>query len=304
MCAFLHWKTRCNTYFMAKNSDKTILVTGATGRQGGAAVRHLREKGLSVRALTRDPSKPEARALVGRGTEVARGDLDDLVSIVRALEGVDGVFSVQGHSEGGVDAEVRQGILLADAAKRARIGHFVYSSVACADRNTGIPHFESKNRIEQHVRNTGLRYTIFRPVFFMENWLGMRAQIQEGELALPIRPETTLQMIAVDDIGAFAALAFAKRGHWEGRVVEIAGDELSMADLAAAFGRMLGREVRYRQADWSEFEQRAGHDMTVMWRFFESAGFKVDIPALRQELPNMMTFERWLHSTWTKHLTA
>ena len=290
--------------FMARNSGKTILVTGATGHQGGAALRHLRDKGLFVRALTRDPSKPEARALVGRGTEVVRGDLNDAASITRALEGVDGLYSVQSHGEGGVEAEVRQGVQVADAAKRSRIGHFVYSSVAAADRNSGIPHFESKNRIEQHLRNTGLRYTIFRPVFFMENWFGMRAQIQEGTLSLPLRPETRLQMIAVDDIGAFVTLAFTKPGHWEGRTVEIAGDELAMNELAAAFGRMQGHEVRYQQVPWDEFEERAGQDMTSMWRFFESGGFQIDIPTLRQELPNMMAFERWLHSKWTRHLTA
>jgi uncharacterized protein YbjT (DUF2867 family) len=289
---------------MAKKSGKTILVTGATGHQGGAVLRHLREKGFSVRALTRDPNKPEARALVGHGTEVVRGDLNDPASLSRAIEGADGVFSVQGHSEGGVEAEIRQGIQVADAAKRTRVSHFVYSSVAAADRNTGIPHFESKFKIEQHVRNTGLHYTVFRPAFFMDNWLGMREQIQQGALSLPLRPETTLQMIAVDDIGAFVTLAFTKPGHWDGRAVELAGDELPMSDLAAAFGRMLGRDVCYQQVGWDEFEQRSGADVTAMWRFFESTGFQVDIPTLRQELPNMMTFERWLQSKWTRHLTA
>lgn len=289
---------------MAKKSGKTILVTGATGRQGGAALRHLREKGFSVRALTRDPDRPEARALVGRGTEVVRGDLNDPASITRALEGVDGVYSVQGHAEGGIEAEIRQGMHVADAAKRDRISHFVYSSVASADKHTGIPHFESKYRIEQHLRTTGLHYTIFRPVFFMENWLGMRDQVRQGVLWLPLAPEKKLQMIAVDDIGAFVSLAFLHPGHWDGRAVELAGDELAMGDLAAAFSRMTGREVRYEQAGWQEFEQRLGHDMAAMWRFFDAGGFTVDIPSLRQELPSLMPFERWLQSHWTKHLTA
>lgn len=289
---------------MAKNVGKTVLVACATGKQGGAVLRHLREKGFSVRALTRDPAKPQARNLVGRGTEVVRGDMENSDSLARAIEGVDGVFSVQTAAEAGVEAEVREGINLADAAKRARLSHFVYSSVASADRNTGIPHFESKNRIEQHIRNTGLRYTIFRPVFFMENWLGMRDQIRGGVLSLPLTPETRLQMIAVDDIGAFVALAFTRPGHWEGRTVELAGDELSLEEVAASFARMLGREVRYEQMPWEDFEQRAGSEMTTMWRFFQNVGYSVDIPVLRQELPNLMTFERWLHTAWAKHLTA
>lgn len=289
---------------MPKKPGKTILVTGATGKQGGAALRHLREKGFSVTALTRDPNKPEARALVGRGTEVVRGDLNDPASIGRAMEGADGVYSVQSHREGGVEAEIRQGMQVVDAAKRARIGQLVYSSVAAADRNTGIPFFESKYRIEQHIRTSGLHYTIFRPVFFMENWLGMRTQIEGGVLSLPLPPEKKLQQIAVDDIGAFVALAFTHPGHWEGRAVELAGDELSMSDVAAALGRTTGRDVRYQQMSWEEFEQRSGPDYTAMWKFFDSGGFGVDIPSLRQELPNMMTFERWMRSNWTKHLTA
>lgn len=287
---------------MAKNTGKTVLVTGATGRQGGAALRHLRERGFPVRALTRTPDKPEARSLAGQGTEVARGDFNDPTSLARAMEDVHGVYSVQ--PSGGVETEIQHGLQVADAAKRVRIAHFVYSSVAAADKNTGIPHFESKNRIEQHLRTTGLHHTILRPVFFMENWLTMRSAIAQGALSLPLSPETRLQMIAVDDIGAFVAMAFTRPGHWDGRAAELAGDEFSMAEVAAAFGRMEGREVRYQQMPWEEFEQRAGREMALMWRFFENGGFHVDIPALRRELPNMMTFDRWLQAKWAKHLTA
>src|SRR5689334_15743749 len=134
---------------MAKKSAKTILVTGASGKQGGAVLRRLREKGFSVRALTRDPAKAESRALVGQGTEVVRADLEDPGSLTRALDGVDGVFSVQALQNQNVEAEVRQGINLLDAAKRSRISLFVYSSVVSADKNTGIPHFDSKFRIEE-----------------------------------------------------------------------------------------------------------------------------------------------------------
>ncbi len=289
---------------MAKKTQKTILVTGATGRQGGAVLRSLQQKGFAVRALTRDPERPQARALVGHGTEVVRGDLSDPASLTRALDGVSGVFSVQSRSEEGVDGEVRQGIALADAAQRSRISHLVYSSVASADQHTGIPHFESKFRIEEHVRGTGLRYTILRPVYFMENWLGMRDPIEGGVLAQPLSPETRLQMIAVDDIGAVAAMAFEKPGHWQGRAVELAGDELSMTELAQAFSRMTGREVRYQQIPWDQFEQKAGPEYTAMFRWFEQIGYHVDISALRQEYANLTGFERWLQSKWAKRLTA
>src|SRR6266511_2913316 len=129
---------------MPKNSNRLILVTGATGHQGGAVLKHLRKKGFPVRILTRDPDKPEARKLVGSGTEVVRGDLNDQGTLTRALEGVYGVYSVQAANFGDIENEVRQGINLADAAARSRINHLVYSSVASAHKNTGIPHFDSK----------------------------------------------------------------------------------------------------------------------------------------------------------------
>lgn len=288
---------------MAKSNDRVILVTGATGHQGGAVLRKLRERGFPVRALTRDPNQEKARALVGHGTEVVRGDLHDPASLTRALDGVYGVFAVQASS-GGPENEMRQGIALADAAQRSRISHFVYSSVGSADRHTGIPHFESKFRIEEHIRATGMRYTILRPVFFMENWLGMRQPLEQGTLALPLSPDTRLQMIAVDDIGAFAAMPFEKPGHWQGRAVDLAGDELSMTELAERFSRTSGREVRYQQVPWEEWEKRQGKEMTTMWRWFEDVGYSVDISALRQEHPALMGFERWLSLHWTRRQTA
>lgn len=288
---------------MAKGNDRVILVTGATGHQGGAALRKLRERGFPVRALTRNPDDEKARSLVGHGTEAVRGDLDDPASLTRALDGVYGVYSVQASSAG-PEVEIRQGTALADAAKRSRISHFVYSSVGSADRRTGIPHFDSKFRIEEHIRGTGMRHTIFRPVFFMENWLGMREPIEQGQLALPLSPETRLQMIAVDDIGAFVAMAFEKPGHWQGRAVDIAGDELSMTEVAERFGRIIGREVAYRQVPWEEWEKRAGEEMTKMWRWFEDVGYNVDISALRQEYPALMGFDRWLSLHWTQRRAA
>jgi uncharacterized protein YbjT (DUF2867 family) len=289
---------------MAKKVKKsTIVVIGATGRQGGATLRHLQEKGLAVRAITRDPEKPAARTLVGHGTEVIRGDLNDQAFLTRALDGADGVYSVQ-SLENGVEAEIRQGINLADAAKGSGINLLVYNSVAGADQKTGIPHFESKFKIEEHIRGTGARYTILRPVFFMENWLGMRDQIEQGTLAMPLNPETRLQMIAVDDIGEFAALAFQRPGHWQGRAVELAGDELSMTELAQVFSRMSGRDVRYLQVPWDQFEKRAGRDVTLMFRWLQDVGFHVDIGSVRAEHTNLMSFDRWLNAKWSKWATA
>lgn len=287
---------------MAKH-EKLILVAGATGKQGGAALRHLRAKGFAVRAITRDPDQPQARALAGPGVEIVKGDLDDVASITRALDGVYGVYSVQ-NSRAGAEAEIRQGINLVEAARRAVVDYFVYSSVGSADQQTGIPHFDSKFQIEERIRATGVPYTILRPVFFMENWLAMREAIEQGTIALPLKPETRLQMIAVDDIGEFVTMAFEHPGKWRGQAIDLAGDEHSMSETARALSGAAGREVRYQQIPWDQFEQGAGHEMTVMYRWFEAIGYHADISSLRQQHPNLLTLERWSLKHWQRAAAA
>jgi uncharacterized protein YbjT (DUF2867 family) len=202
--------------------------------------------------------------------------------------------------QGGPETEVRQGIAFAEAANRQDVGHLVYSSVAAADQNTGIPHFESKGKIEARIQQIGIPYTILRPVFFMENLFMMREGIEKGTIMLPLSPQTRLQMIAVDDIGAFVALAFEHPGHWRNRAYELAGDELSMSELAETFSRVSGREVRYQQVPWDQFEQQAGHEMTVMYRWFEDNGYNVDIAGVRKQYPRLTSFNRWLEQNWKR----
>jgi len=281
---------------MAKRSNqkRLILVTGATGKQGGAAIRQLRTKGFAVRALTRNPDRPEARALIDQtGIEVAQGDFDDRPSLLRALEDVYGVFAMQTFAEGGTDAEVRQGFALIDAAHASDISHFVYSSVGSADQNTGIPHFDSKWKIEEHLRGTGLPYTILRPVFFMENWLPMKDKINQGPLMLPLKPETILQQIAVDDIGAFAAMAFEHPGKWNGTATDLAGDELFVDQIAQTL------QTSYTQIPWEDFEKQSGPETTAMFKWFENVGYHADITDLRQKHHGLMSFERWKNTFWS-----
>src|SRR5205823_2889864 len=153
-------------------------------------------------------------------------------------------------------------------------------------------------RIEEHLRGTGMQYTILRPVFFMENWLGMRTAIEGGALTLPLDPATRLQMIAVDDIGGMVAIAFEHPGKWQGRAFEIAGDELSMTGLVQALSRAVGREVEYRQAPWGDFEAQSGPDIGSMYRWFQDVGYSADIPAVRQDYPRLTSFDRWLNVNW------
>jgi uncharacterized protein YbjT (DUF2867 family) len=277
-----------------QNAERLVLVSGSTGNQGGAVARALLERGFPVRALTRDPEKPEAQALTERGTEVVQGDLEDRTSIDQALEGVYGVFSVQNFWEVGYDREVQQGTTLAGAAKAAGVQHVVYSSVGSAYRGTGISHFDSKWEIEKHVRQNELPYTILRPVFFMQNWEMMRDQILDGTLAQPLDPDKPLQQLNVEDLGAFAAMAFENPDEWIGREVDLASDELTMPEAAEAFSLVTGREVSYYQVPWDQFREQMGEEYAVMYEWFNDVGYEADILALRSEYPELTTFEQYL----------
>ena len=279
-----------------ESMERVILVCGATGSQGGAVARRLLDRGFRVRALTRDPQKPEARALADQGAEVVQGDMEDRSSIDRVLEGAYGVFSVQNFWETGYDREVQQGKTVADAAKAAGIEHLVYSSVGSAHRQTGIAHFESKREVEEHVLGIGLPYTILRPVFFMQNWEWTREMILGGTFAQPFDPDKAFQQVAVEDVGAFAAMAFENSDRWVGREVDLAGDEQTMPEIAETFGRVIGREVEYYQVPWDQFEKQMGEEYAVMYRWFNEVGYEADIAALQQEYPELTTFERYLRS--------
>jgi uncharacterized protein YbjT (DUF2867 family) len=188
---------------------------------------------------------------------------------------------------------VRQGRNVADAAKDSGISHFVYSSVGSAHRKTGIPHFDSKARIEQHIHASGLPYTILRPVFFMENWhLFNREMILGGALASPLGPDRGLQQIAVWDVGRFAAMAFAHPEQWIGRELDIAGEELTMPQVCGVFSRVLNRAVQYVQMPWDQFRKAAGEESYSMYRWFNDVGYDADIPALRREYPWLHTLEQ------------
>lgn len=282
--------------------DRIILVSGATGRQGGAVARSLLTEGWSVRALVRDTDKPAARALMARGAELAKGDLEDRGSLDRALKDVYGVFSVQTWTESGARGEILQGRNLADAARATGVKHFIYSSVGGADRKSGVTHFESKWAIEEHIRALGIPATIFRPVFFMFNFNAPEVQssILGGILAMPLRPDRPLQMLAVEDLGEFVRLAFENPDNYTGKAIELAGDEMAMPEAAAIFSKLLGRPVRYAEQAIGEI-RRFNKDVAAMFEWFNEHGYRADIPAVRALHPGLMNLETWLKKTrWVR----
>jgi uncharacterized protein YbjT (DUF2867 family) len=287
------------------NADKTVLVTGATGRQGGAVIRHMLPKGWKLRALTFKADGAVAQRLTDQGVEVVRGNLEDPGSLERATRGVYGVYSVQDFWSVGAKREVQQGKNMADAAKKAGVKHLVYASVGGAERNSGIDHWESKWEIENYIRKLGLPATMIRPAAFMENYYIDQVEIGilKGKLVDPIRADKSYQTIASDDIGAFVALAFDRPKEFIGRELEIAGSELTNPEAAQVFSRVLGKPVKFKKLPLPIVRVVLGKEFYQMFRWFNDAGFKADIPALRRCYPeiHLYTLEEWLRAEgWHK----
>ena len=276
--------------------QKFILVTGATGQQGGAVARELLANGYRVRAMTRKPDSAPMRELVKLGAEAIQGDLDDVASLKRAAQGAWGLFAVQNTWEAGVEKEEVQGKRLAEVAKAAGVQHFVYASVGSAHRRTGIPHFENKSRVEETVRGLGFpSYTIIRPVFFMENWLSpwFKPGIAQGKLMIGLAPATVLQMIAVEDIGKYGLLAFKKHAELNGRALDIAGDEKNMPETAQILSKAAGKKIVFEAVPIEEV-RKASEDYALMLEWFDRTGYNVDIQTNAKEFGIRPTkLEEW-----------
>jgi uncharacterized protein YbjT (DUF2867 family) len=275
--------------------DRTILVTGATGHQGGAVLRHLANKGFRLRAVTRKPESDAAKKLASIGnTEVVKGDFDEPATIEKALAGVWGVFAVQNTWEAGVEKEEHQGKLMAKLAREKGVEHYVYTSVGSAHRKTGIPHFDNKFRIEETVRAAKFpSHVILRPVFFMENLLSGQF-LQGDKLVTALDPKTKLQMIAVDDIGKFGALAFEKAKELSGQEIDIAGDAVTMPEAAAAMSEALGKKIEYQPIPMAGVRQYS-EDVALMLEWFDRVGYDADIAGLQKKYGiRPRTLKEWL----------
>ena len=275
--------------------EKTILITGATGKQGGATLAHLaRRGGFKLRAMTRKPDADPAKALAKLGAEIVQGDLDDAASLERAVTGAWGVFAVENTWEAGVEREEEQGKRLAKVARDRGVQHFVYSSVGSAHKQTGIPHFDNKFRIEQTVKELRFpSYAIIRPVFFMDNLLSP-GFLNGDKLVSALKPTTKLQMIASDDIGRFAADAFARADKWKRVELDIAGDTATLREAAAALSAALGRTITYQPIPIDAVRQQSD-DVARMLEWFDAVGYSADIASLEPKWGiRPLTLAEWL----------
>jgi len=272
----------------------TVVVTGSTGKQGGAVARGLLERGHKVRAVTRDPNSSQAKSLAKAGATLVAASLEDTAAIRKALEGATSLFAMTTPFGGGTVAETRQGVAAADAAKAAGV-HLVFTSVNSANRRTGVPHFDSKYEVEKHIAKVGVRATILAPAFFMENLYYGKEQLAKGIYAVALPPTRTLAQIALADIGAVAVRVLEDAGRFTGKRFDLAGDDLTGNDVVAILSRVTGRPFAYYQVPLDVIRKGMGEDGVKMYEWFDRVGYAVDRAALRREFPDVAfhDFESW-----------
>lgn len=294
---------------MTLSINNPILVTGATGTQGGAVARALLAAGRSVRILTRNPDNPAALALTAAGAEVLRGDFGDAASVLAAMQGAAGVFSMQ-LVVAGTDNERAHGFLLVESARKAGVTQFVHTSVSAAGTHTNFPrwgtgywfekYWTDKWDIEEAVRGAGFpSWTVLKPAFIMENYLPPKAaymfpHLQQGEIATALHDNTRLQLVAADDIGKFACAAFQDPARLHGESIDLAGDAPTMPEVAAAFSRVLGKRV---VAVELTPEQAIARGLFPGWvnsqEWSNEVSYAADIPGLKRYGIPLETLEQW-----------
>jgi len=266
----------------------SVLVIGATGNQGGSVVQALLPKGYNIRTITRNPDSPKAKKLAEQGVEVLKGDFSDSDSLLKAATGMDTVYAMTTPFETSTEEETKQGIAIADVAKKAGVGHFIFGSVADADSNTGIPHFDSKYEVEKHIVSLGIPYTISAPAFFMDNHLSpfFLPALKEGKIKLAMRADKLLQQVSVKNIGAFVATLVERREKVFGKRIDIAGDEVTGEEAAAILSKASSKDIKFEGSD-PKLMLKDNEDFAKMFIWFNDVGYSADIESLRKDFPEV-----------------
>jgi len=270
---------------------ETVLVGGATGRQGSAVVTELLARGYKVRALTRKPDSAKAQALVKQGVTVLKGDYGDRGSLDVAMAGVRKVFFYSGFSRN----EYAEGINVIEAARAAEVTHLVYSSGAAAEPGHGLP--SAKMDLELAIIDSGVPYTVLRPVAFMENYAGQQRRIAQRGVVDSRPPDRMVYLIALRDIGLFVGEAFDHPDKWLNIAKNIAGDSMTMQQLVDTFGQVMGRPIGYHQLPLQEFLASLPRPLRPLFRWYDEVGYSADVGAFRDELPQLSTLEQYLRAS-------
>jgi uncharacterized protein YbjT (DUF2867 family) len=238
--------------------------------------------------VTRNVDSEAAKALTDLGAEMVVGDFTNPQSLEAAAVGADTIFAMTTPFEGGIEAETAQGITLVDAAVAAGVGHYIFTSVASADKDTGIPHFDSKYEVEKHLAKTSLSWTVIAPVYFMENLFLPQVLdgLRQGTYAAPLPADLPLQQVAVDDIGMFGAHIVENSDAFAGHRLDIAGDELTSARSAEILGKVLEKPVAHFEVPMDQI-RAFSEDFAIMYEWFISTGYTVDIEGLRSKYPDV-----------------
>ena len=272
-------------------------MTGGTGNQGGAVARNLTQQGFIVKVLTRNPTSIKSENLKKMNIEVVKGDLNNADTYREYLKNVYGIFSVQTF-ENGVEKEINQGITLATLAKEFGVKHFLYSSVFGADLNTGVAHMESKFKIENHVKQIGLPFTIIRPTSLFENFLipQVKKGILKGKLVQAINRNTVLQYIAAEDIGKAAVKIFQESERYLGKTIPLATEQLSTQEVADKFSEVLNKKIEYKKLPVLITRLFLGKNLYKMFKWMtEISSFQKEVVDLtNKEFPNPVSLKTWI----------
>jgi uncharacterized protein YbjT (DUF2867 family) len=274
-----------------------IFVTGATGNQGGAVVRSLIKNGFKVKALTRNASSPEAKVLKELNAEIIQGDLNNPESFADHLDNVSGIFSAQTFANG-TEKEIKQGIALANLAKAHDINFFLYSSVLGADLHSGVPIWESKFTIENHIRKLGLPFCILRPASFFENFQipAVKKRIINGKLGSPIDRNILQPFLSVRDIGTVAATIFQNQEKFLGKTISLIAAEMNLDEVADIFSESLGKEIKYQQLPMFLTKLIMGRNLYKMFDWINKNKGRAfwAKEKLNEELPHLMDLRQWI----------
>lgn len=271
---------------------ETILVGGATGRQGAAVVDELLQRGFAVRALTRKPDSAKAQALRERGVEIVQGDYGDPDSLLAAMAGIQRLFFYSGFSMN----EMAEGGNVIAAARESGIQQLVYSSGAAAAPDNGLPG-AAKLQVEEAIVASGVPYTVIRPVAFMENFDRQQARFARSGIVDSRAPDRELHFIAIPDIGFLVGEIFSDPDEWENVAINVASDKMTVAEMVATFSRVMGQEIEYQRLPLEDYLASMPKPLRPLFRWYEEVGYEADVAGLRAEYPNLMTLEGYLRAT-------
>jgi uncharacterized protein YbjT (DUF2867 family) len=282
---------------MRMTNNNIIFVTGGTGNQGGAVARNLISSGFTVKALTRNPDSAKALDLKKLKIQLIKGDLNNADTYREHLKDVYGIFSVQTF-ENGVDKEISQGITLATLAKEFGIKHFLYSSALGTDLDSGISHIDSKLKIENHIKQSGLPFTIIRPSSLYENFLipQVKKGILKGKLIQPVDGDTILQYVAAEDIGKAATRIFENNESYMGKILPLATEQLSTLEVAQIFSEVLNKKIEYKKLPALIIKMFIGKSVYKMFKWMDEKNrfSKENVDATRKEFPNLLSLKTWI----------